>query len=128
MQQILLIALGGSLGAVARYWLATSTYNTLGENFPWGTITVNLTGSLLIGIFIGLSDIADIPTEWRTFMTIGFLGSYTTFSTYTLETINLVRDGEIGLATMNVLYHNVGGFILVILGIYISRILIKHFS
>jgi len=128
MQQVLLIAFGGSLGAVARYGLSTFVYHSTSETFPWGTLVVNLTGSFLIGVFIELFDTAIIPTEWRSFITIGFLGAYTTFSTYTLETVNLLRDGELKLATFNVLASNLIGIIFVALGIYSSRLLLKLFS
>jgi CrcB protein len=128
MQQVLLIAVGGSLGAVARYGLSTFVYHTTSETFPWGTLVVNLTGSFLIGVVIELFDTAIIPTEWRSLITIGFLGAYTTFSTYTLETVNLLRDGELRLATLNIVASNLIGILFVVLGIYSSRLLLKLFS
>jgi CrcB protein len=128
MQQVLLIAIGGSLGAVARYGLSTFVYHTTRETFPWGTFVVNLTGSFLIGVLIELFDSAIIPSEWRSFITIGFLGAYTTFSTYTLETVNLLRDGELKLAAFNIFASNLIGIAFVVLGIYSSRLLLKLFS
>lgn len=128
MQQILFIAIGGSLGAVARYGLSTFVYHTTSDIFPWGTLVINLTGSFLIGVFIELFDTAIIPSEWRSFITIGFLGAYTTFSTYTLETINLFRDGELRLAAVNVLANNILGIVLVVAGMYSSRLALKLFS
>lgn len=128
MQQILFIAVGGSLGAVARYGLSTFVYHSTGETFPWGTLVVNLTGSFVIGVVIELFDTAIIPTEWRSFITIGFLGAYTTFSTYTLETVNLLRDGELKLATFNIVASNLMGVLFVVLGIYSFRFLLKLFS
>ncbi|HWP82179.1 MAG TPA: fluoride efflux transporter CrcB [Bacteroidota bacterium] len=128
MQQILFIAVGGSLGAVARYGLSTLVYHSTGETFPWGTLVVNLTGSFVIGVVIELFDTAIIPTEWRSFITIGFLGAYTTFSTYTLETVNLLRDGELKLATFNIVASNLMGILFVVLGIYSFRFLLKLFS
>jgi CrcB protein len=128
MQQILLIAVGGSLGAIARYGLSIFIYHTTSDIFPWGTLTVNITGSFLIGVFIELFDTTIIPTEWRSFITIGFLGAYTTFSTYTLETINLFRDGELRLAAVNVLANNIISIVLVVAGIYSSRLALKLFS
>jgi CrcB protein len=82
----------------------------------------------LIGVFIELFDTTIIPTEWRSFITIGFLGAYTTFSTYTLETINLFRDGELRLAAVNVLANNIISIVLVVAGIYSSRLALKLFS
>ena len=128
MQQVLLIAVGGSLGAVARYGLSTFVYHATTETFPWGTLVVNLTGSFLIGVFIELFDTSIIPSEWRSFITIGFLGAYTTFSTYSLETVNLLRDGELRLATFNVVGSNLLGIIFVVFGIYSSRLLLKLFA
>lgn len=128
MQQLLLIALGGSLGAVARYSLSTVVHHAASETFPWGTLAVNLSGSFLIGLVIELLDVTMIPTEWRSFLAIGFLGAYTTFSTFTLETVNLLREGEFGLATVNLLAANVAGILLVVGGIYASRLLLKLVS
>lgn len=128
VQQVLLIAVGGSLGAVARYGLSTFVYQTTSATFPWGTLVVNLTGSFVIGLVIELFDTAIIPTEWRSFITIGFLGAYTTFSTYTLETVNLLRDGELKVAALNIVTSNLVGFLFVVLGIYSSRLLLKLFS
>lgn len=125
MLQILLIALGGSLGAVARYGLSTLVYYHTSESFPWGTLVVNLTGSFLIGVVIELFDTALISPQWRSFITIGFLGAYTTFSTFTLETVNLLRDAEFRLAAVNVLVSNLSGLLLVVVGIYSSRLLLK---
>jgi CrcB protein len=128
VQQVFLIAVGGSLGAIARYGLSTFVYHTTSATFPWGTLVINLTGSFAIGLVIELFDTAIIPTEWRSLITIGFLGAYTTFSTYTLETVNLLRDGELKLAVFNVVASNLVGILFVVLGIYSSRFLLKMFS
>jgi CrcB protein len=128
MQQLTLIAVGGSLGALARYGLSTFVYQLAGEIFPWGTLVVNLSGSYLIGVFIELFDTAVFPPAWRSLITIGFLGAYTTFSTYTLETVNLIRDGELRLATVNVLAGNIAGIFLVFLGISSARFVLRLFS
>jgi CrcB protein len=128
MQQILLIAVGGSLGAVARYSLSTYVLETVNSVFPWGTLVVNLSGSFLIGVMVELFDEALVPTDYRSLMTIGFLGAYTTFSTYSLETVNLLRDGELKLASLNILASNALGLISVVLGIYLTRIAVKFLS
>lgn len=128
MRQLLLIAVGGSLGAIARYGLSTIIYNNTNTLFPWGTLIVNLTGCLFIGMFIEFFETTIIHAEWRSFITIGFLGAYTTFSTFSLETVNLLREGEIGLAVANIFWSNFIGITLVIIGIYFSRLLIKFFS
>jgi len=128
MQQLLLIAAGGSLGCVARYGISIFVYNATGGVFPWGTLAVNLTGSFIIGIVAELFEIALIPSAWRSFVTIGFVGGYTTFSTYTFETLNLIREGELKLATFNVFGSNVLGVICVALGIYSTRMFLKILS
>ena len=128
MQQLFLIALGGSFGALARYGLSTFVYNFTNETFPWGTLIVNLSGSFLIGMFIEIFGTSVIQSEWRSFITIGFIGAYTTFSTYALETVNLLRDGELRLASLNVIASNVLGILFVVLGIYSFRLLLKLFS
>jgi len=128
MQQILLIALGGSLGAVARYGLSTMVYQATSAAFPWGTLAVNLTGSFLIGVSVELFEAALVPAAWRSFLAIGFLGAYTTFSTYSVETVSLLRDGELRLAAFNVIGSNLAGLLLVALGIYCSRLFLKLFS
>ena len=128
MQQVFLIALGGSLGAVARYSLSTIVYHTTNEFFPWGTLVVNLTGCFLIGVFTQLFETAIIPSEWRSSITIGFIGAYTTFSTYSFETLNLLREGEFGRASLNIIASNLLGLLLVVAGIYSARAITRLFS
>ena len=128
MQQILLIAVGGSLGAVARYGLSAYTLGTVNDIFPWGTLIVNVTGSFVIGAFIEMCEAVVIPSDWRSFVTIGFIGAYTTFSTYTLETVNLLREGEVRVAAINVIASNVAGILFVVMGFYSARFLLKLFS
>ena len=97
---LLWIAFGGALGAVARYGLGGWVHSWTGMRFPWGTLVVNLVGSLLIGILIrGLEGSAVAP-EMRAFLTIGLLGAFTTFSAYTFETVELVRSGHSPLAAL----------------------------
>jgi CrcB protein len=128
MQQVLFIALGGSLGAVARYGVSSYVLTTVSEIFPWGTLIVNLSGSFLMGVVIELFEHTIVPPNLRSLITIGFLGAYTTFSTYSMETVNLLRDGEVRLATTNFLLSNVLACLLFILGLYCSRASFKLFS
>jgi len=127
MLQVILIAVGGSLGCVSRYGLSSLVYETTPGVFPYGTMFVNLTGSFMIGVLSEFFENAIIPSAWRSFLTIGFIGGYTTFSTYTLETLNLLREGEIRLATYNVLVSTILGLASVALGIYASRAVLKLF-
>ena len=127
MQQVLLIALGGSIGCVARFSISSISSNAASGTFPWGTLAVNLTGSFLIGIFAELFETTIVPSGWRSFVTIGFLGGYTTFSTFTLETLNLLRDGELRFALLNMLGSNLLGVAFVALGLYATRIVLRLF-
>jgi fluoride exporter len=99
------IAIGSALGGMARYWCSGVVARLIGETFPWGTMTVNIVGSFIIGFFATLTGpdgrvFADTLT--RQFVLIGFLGGYTTFSSFSLQTLNLVQDGEWWLAGANV--------------------------
>jgi len=86
MSKLLFIAIGGAIGAILRYALSGVAYKHLGSGFPWGTLCVNLLGAFTIGILWGLSEKTTISSDFRTFAFIGILGSFTTFSTYGLET------------------------------------------
>lgn len=88
------IFLGAGLGGLARYTLGIWTQTVVGAEFPWGTLLVNVSGSLLLTfLYVLLEGTAGTP-EWRAFLGIGFCGGYTTFSTFTYETVRLLQDGE----------------------------------
>ncbi len=100
--QMLAIAAGGALGAVLRFWMSTSVYALLGRSFPYGTLAVNVLGSLLMGfLFVLLIDKLSLGPHWRAALLIGLLGAFTTFSTFSIETLNLVEEGEIMKAVLN---------------------------
>lgn len=97
MGSLLWIGLGGALGTMARYWLSGLVAQRYGETFPWGTIAVNVSGCLVIGFFAAWTDPSGrwmVGPTARQFVMIGILGGYTTFSSFSLQTLNLVRDGE----------------------------------
>jgi len=88
------VALGGALGALARYGLSGWVYDRLGESFPWGTLVVNVLGCLLLGAAVRWLQVSASPPAFRPFLTIGLLGAFTTFSTFSYETVALVQDGQ----------------------------------
>jgi len=103
--QILFIAAGGATGALLRYWMSQSIHSFMGRGFPYGTLSVNLLGSLLMGLlYVFLIERMDVNPEWRAGLIIGLLGAFTTFSTFSIETLNLMEVGEQLKAGLNILF------------------------
>ena len=121
------IAVGGIIGALLRYGVSISVYRFNQDIFPWGTLAVNLSGSFAIGGLWALSERLIMPQLFRPFVMIGILGAYTTFSSFALETFNLAREKEMGLALMNVLANNVGGLVLVYAGFVAAKFIMGRF-
>jgi fluoride exporter len=97
MLSYLWVALGGALGTTARYWLSGVVARSVGETFPWGTLVINVTGSFVIGFFgalTGPDGRVFVGSTARQFVMIGMCGGYTTFSSFSLQTLNLMNDGE----------------------------------
>jgi fluoride exporter len=115
------ISIGAVVGANARYLLGGWLSDRLGSGFPWATFAINVTGSLLIGIVLGLATDRVVPAWWRPGIAIGFLGSYTTFSTFSYETLNLLRGGSYPAALANMGGSVVASLAAVFLGIAIAR-------
>jgi CrcB protein len=98
------IAAGGALGALGRYGVTQGVHSVLGRGFPYGTLTANILGSLAIGIlYVYLIERLDASPEMRGFLIVGFLGAFTTFSSFSLETINMMAQGETVRAFVNIL-------------------------
>ncbi len=122
MQNYLIIGLGGFLGAVARYAVSLWIGQRWGRIFPLGTFFINISGSFLIALVMSLStERLMVSPQWRLFLAVGFLGAYTTFSTFEFETGSLMRDGEWILAGLNVVLSVGAGFIALKIGEVIAR-------
>lgn len=103
MRQMIFIAVAGALGAVSRYALSSAANRLTGGVFPFGTLLVNTAGSLLIGYIMYLGISTDIiPPIWRITLTVGFLGAFTTFSSFSYETVMLIQESEWILAAANI--------------------------
>lgn len=124
MQKTILIALAGLVGTLLRYWLSTVVAKQYGETFPWGTMAVNLIGCVGAGVVFFLTEERFVlnPTL-RTVILIGLIGGFTTFSSYSLQTFALLRDGEFGMAVVNVITSNLLGLFMVWIGYGLSRVL-----
>lgn len=120
--QLLAIAAGGAIGAVARYGLSSGIYQWLGRGFPYGTLAVNVIGSFLMGLmFVLLSERIQIPLEARALVLVGFLGAFTTFSTFSIESLQLIEQGEALKAGLNMLLSVASCMLAVWLGVVMGR-------
>lgn len=121
MQQLLFIALGGACGALARYLLSMQVQTLWTHLWPLGTLLVNASGSLLIGVvFVGLERAALHP-DWRSVLMVGFLGAFTTFSTFSLETVELWLQGSQGMAVAYALVSTLSCVAAAATGIFLTR-------
>lgn len=118
----LYIGLGGFLGANARYWVNRATLHWLGPSFPYGTLLINFTGSILLGFFlIWTTERVLSPYNLRLFFAIGFCGAYTTFSSYSYETFALYEQGHYWLAASNFVSNNLLALLGVVVGAVLAR-------
>lgn len=106
--EYLAVAMGGALGAIARFIIGSQVGKLAGTGFPFGTLTVNILGSFVMGIFaVLIIEHLKMPSYWREFLMVGFLGALTTFSTFSLEGLNLLQNGQI---TTAILYFGISVF------------------
>lgn len=120
---LILIGFGGFVGAITRYLVDGAVADRTASGFPFGTLVVNLTGSFALGLLFALTaERAILPPEVRGPVLIGFIGAYTTFSTYMLESWRLIEDGATVLGIANVLGSVVLGMAAVLLGLIIGRL------
>ena len=118
--QLIFIAAGGALGAVFRFLVSNGIHSFMGRNFPYGTLTVNVMGSFVMGLsYVMLIERLNISAEWRAFIVVGLLGAFTTFSTFSIETLMLIQNNELSKAMLNVLL----SVVLCVMGSWIGLIL-----
>jgi fluoride exporter len=122
MIKLACVIAGGSLGAACRYVVSVLCARLFGNGFPWGTLAVNLVGCFLIGLAFNLGQERGILSHpLRLFFMTGFLGALTTLSTLALESINFTRGGDHTMAIVNIAANNIGGLLLVIIGIWVGK-------
>ena len=121
------VAIGGALGTTARYWLSGVVARSVGETFPWGTLVINVTGSFVIGFFGALTGPDGrlfVGSTARQFVMIGFCGGYTTFSSFSIQTLSLLRDGEWLRAGANIVL----SVVLCLVGVWLGHFLAAGFN
>jgi len=123
MKEVVVVFLGGGVGTVFRYWLSGGVYRFIDSTFPYGVLLVNVVGCLLIGILMAVfEDRFVLQPLLRVFLTIGVLGGFTTFSTFSYETISLFREGSVFLGLENVFVSVTGCLFATWLGIVIGKL------
>ena len=120
MANVLLVAAGGAIGAVSRYVLSIWSLGLFGLGFPWGTFLINVSGSFLIGVVLGLAQTGVLPAGTRTFLAVGVLGGYTTFSSFSFKTLALISKGHYAQA----LFYSLGQVALGLTAAYVGLFLV----
>ena len=124
MQTFLIISLGAILGANCRYWIGGWAVERFGATFPYGNLIINLSGSFILGLFMTLvTDRFLVDPQWRLLVAMGFLSSYTTFSSYTYERITLMLGGQYATGLFNLFGSSFLGGLAVLLGIWLGRLI-----
>lgn len=116
LSKVLLVAAGGAVGAVLRWWISEALSAASVSSFPWGTLAVNLIGCLIIGAVWGYTMQLPVSPTWVPFVVTGLLGAFTTFSTFSKEAFALYHSGHLGMAALYVGVSTVVGILLVALG------------
>lgn len=123
MRLLIFIGVGGFFGAIARYLVGGWVTSLDGTVFPLGTLVINISGSFALGFFYAFAiDRFAVDPVWRSIIAIGFLGAYTTFSTFSYETVKLIESGSFGFAMLNLIYSLVGGLTAIYLGTVLARL------
>ncbi|MGA9304998.1 MAG: fluoride efflux transporter CrcB [Candidatus Sulfotelmatobacter sp.] len=122
MLKYLLVGVGGGLGSILRFWLGAYIGSRMGTRFPYATLVINITGSFLIGLVFALMTArTSWSPNWRYLIPIGFIGGYTTFSSFEYETLRTIQDGQIGLGFLYVAVSVIVGFVAVWGGVVTGR-------
>jgi fluoride exporter len=125
MEKIIAVVLGGGLGALLRWHFSGFVQNHTDSLFPWGTLAVNVVGCFVIGLLWNLFEYVPVAPAVRLFFITGILGGFTTFSSFGVETINLLRDNEFLQAALNIALSNIVGITMVFFGFIVSRIALQ---
>lgn len=122
MNQVVAIAVGGALGALSRYWVVGLVSRLFERSFPYGTLAVNILGSFLIGVgYIFIVERLQVASEWHAILMVGFIGAFTTFSTFSLETVSLMQEGRL-MAALTYIFSSVLVCLLAtVAGIFLAR-------
>lgn len=122
MSPLFLVMLGGALGSGARYWTGRQMLDAFGPDFPYGTLTVNWVGCLLMGLLAGVLARTGGAEGWRLFIGVGVLGGFTTFSAFSLDTITLIERGQMTVALGYIALSLLGSLAALWAGLWITRI------
>ena len=124
MLKYVMVGIGGFVGAITRFWVGVYIANRMGTRFPYGTFVINISGSFIIGLVITvLAERSSWSPNWRYLIPVGFVGAYTTFSTFEFETLRAIQDGQIAIGMLNVFGSVIAGFMAVWLGVITAKLL-----
>ena len=122
MKLLLIVGIGGFIGSISRYFVTLFVQNKFLSTFPFGTLSVNIAGCFLIGLVYALSEKVNIAAEWRLFLITGMLGGFTTFSSFSNETVSMLRDAQYGFAILYVSCSVIIGLLATLGGIFLIKI------
>jgi CrcB protein len=123
MYKILALIIGGASGTLLRYLISSHSMRLIAGAFPWGTLIVNLLGSFLIGFCFGIFEKGHLNSNIKLFLFVGLFGGFTTFSSYALESLNLIKTGNVKYAVTYIIASNILGLILVFLGYILAKVI-----